>query len=68
MVVTCVPDKSIEVKLEHPLKACEPMVVTLYPSTVSGIVIAPLKLVPKVVALPPFHDPSPIVALPPLSV
>ena len=69
MVVTCVPDKSIEVKPEHPAKAYSPMPVTVYPSTVEGIVIAPLKSVPLVVALPLAHaTPVPIVALPPLSV
>ena len=80
MVVTCVPDKSIEVrlvqlekakspmvstelgksievKLVHSLKACEPIPVTGYPSTVEGIVIAPLNSTPEVVAWPgDVHD------------
>ena len=42
------------------------MVVTVYPSIVEGIVIAQLKLDPKVVAPP--GPKSPIVALPPLKV
>jgi hypothetical protein len=42
----------IEVKLTQNWKAYWSMVVTVYPSTVEGIVIAPLKPAPLAVAAP----------------